>query len=419
MMSGSSWTSTTMCFPQWRTLMVAVAILSSPVWAADWPRFLGPKANSISSETGINKDWSAKPPKEQWRVPMTDEGFSGPAIRGRIVYLHDHVGEEDVIRALEVGTGKEIWRFTYPEAGDENDGFTRATPTIEGDYVYTISRSGLVHCIKAADGGVVWRADVMKDHGGEPPRWGAANSALIDGDRLIAIAAGENSHVVALDKKTGKKIWAGGGTDIAGYGTPAVAVLDGKKQYLIFTGKSFIGVAADDGRLLWRHPWETRLDSNACAPIIVGDNLVWIASGYRRGCALLRIEGDQITELWSDKRITPHWSSPVFLDGHIYTTTPPGYLVCVEAETGKEKWRSKGTARGFEHGGLCAVDGTLIVIEGNTGNVVQVAISPQGYQELGRINPLESSRCWVAPVVADGKLYVRSPKELVCLDITQ
>jgi outer membrane protein assembly factor BamB len=151
----------------------------------------------------------------------------------------------------------------------------------------------------------------------------------------------------------------------------------------------------------------------------VGENLVWIASGYRRGCALLRIEGDQVTEVWSDKRITPHWSSGVLIDGHIYTTTPPGYLVCVEAKTGKEKWRSKGTARGFEHGGLCAVDGTLIVIEGNTGNVVQVAISTEAYQELGRINLLKSSRCWVAPVVADGKLYVRSPKELVCLDITQ
>jgi outer membrane protein assembly factor BamB len=419
MMNRSSWTSTIMRFPPRRTLMVVVAILSSSVRAADWPRFLGPQANSISSETGINKDWSAKPPKEHWRVPMTDEGFSGPAIRGKTVYLHDHVGEEDVIRALEADTGKELWRFTYPEAGDENDGFTRATPTVDGDYLYTVSRSGLVHCLAAADGGVVWRADVMKDHGGKPPRWGAANSALIDGDRLIAIAAGDDSHVVALDKKNGKEIWAGGGTDIAGYGTPAVAVLDGKKQYLVFTGKSFIGVAADDGTLLWRHPWETRLDSNACAPIVVGDNLVWIASGYRRGCALLRIEGDQITEVWSEKRITPHWSSAVLMDGHIYATTPPGYLVCVEAETGKEKWRSKGTARGFEHGGLCAADGTLIVIEGNTGNVVQVAISPEAYQEFGRINPLESSRCWVAPVVAHGRLYVRSPKELVCLDITQ
>jgi outer membrane protein assembly factor BamB len=402
-----------------RTLAVAIAILSSPLWGADWPRFLGPAANSISPETGINKDWSAKPPKEYWRVPMTDEGFSGPAIQGEVVYLHDHVDEEDVIRALDVNTGEEIWRFAYSEGGRENHGFTRATPTVDGGRVYTISRTGIVHCLNADGGELVWRADVMKDHRGQPPEWGAANSALIDGNRLIAIAAGEDSHVLALDKRNGQKIWAGGGTDIAGYGTPALAVIDGTKQYLIFTGKSFIGVAAEDGVLLWRFPWETRLDSNACAPIFVDDNLVWIASGYRRGCALLRIQGGQITEVWSDKSITPHWSSAVFLDGHIYTTTPPGYLVCVEAKTGEVKWRSKGAARGFEHGGLCAVDGTLVVIEGNTGNVVQVAISTEAYQELGRINPLKSARCWVAPVVANKKLYVRSPKELVCLDVAQ
>jgi outer membrane protein assembly factor BamB len=163
---------------------------------------------------------------------MTDEGFSGPAVKGEVVYVHDHVGEEDVIRALAVATGKEIWRFTYPEEGRENHGFTRATPTIDSGHVYTVSRTGVVHCLEAAKGQLVWRADVMKDHGGEPPEWGAANSAFVDGDQLIAIAAGEGSHLVALNKKTGEKIWAGGGTDIAGYGTPALATLDGRKQYL-------------------------------------------------------------------------------------------------------------------------------------------------------------------------------------------
>jgi len=400
-------------------LLAISILLTASVQAADWPGFLGPEANSISSETGINKDWTAKPPKQCWRVPMTDEGFSGPAIKDQVVYLHDHLEEDDVIRVLDARTGQEKWRFTYPETGRENHGFTRATPTIEGDRVYTVSRTGVVHCLNAVDGKLIWRADVMTDRGGEPPEWGAASSAFIDGDKLIAIAAAEDKHVVALDKNTGKEIWSGGGTDIAGYGTPALATLDGKRQYLIFTGKSMIGVAADDGTLLWRYPWETRLDSNASAPIVVDENSVWIASGYRRGCALLRIEGDQVSEVWSDKRITPHWSSAVFVDGHIYTTTPPGFLVCVEAKTGKEKWRSRGTARGFEHGGLIAVDGTLIVIEGNTGNVVQVVLTTEEYRELGRINPLESARCWTAPVIADKKLYVRSPEELVCLDLGQ
>ncbi len=400
----------------WLPIMASVLVNIS-VWADDWPRFLGSEANSMSSETGINKDWNNNPPKECWRVAMTDEGFSGPAIKDGVVYLHDHLDSNDVIRTLDAKDGREIWRYSYPEEGAENHGFTRATPTVENNRVYTISRTGVVHCLDTAKGELIWRADVMKRHGGEPPEWGAANSALIDGDRLIAIAAGQDSHVVALDITTGQTVWAGGGTDIAGYGTPVVAVLNGTKQYLVFTGKSIIGVAAKDGALLWRYPWETRLDSNASAPIVVDDHSVWIASGYRRGCALLRIEGSDVSEVWSSKKISPHWSSAVFVEGHLYTTTAPGYLVCVEAKTGQEKWRSKGVARGFEHGGLIGIDGTLIAIEGNTGNVVQVALTMQDYQELGRISPLDSARCWTAPVVAKKKLYVRSPEELVCLDI--
>lgn len=402
---------------QW-LIISTLGLWATTVSGADWPRFLGPHGDSISRETGILKDWSQEAPKEVWRIPMTDEGHSGPAIQGDTVYLHDHEGENDIIRALDSSNGQQKWRFSYAETGSENHGFTRATPTFENGLVYTISRTGVVHCLEAATGKKIWRADVMTDHGGEPPKWGVSNSAYIDGDRLITIAAGENSHVVSLDKKTGRKIWAGGGTDIAGYATPVRAEINGQSQYLVFTGVSFIGVDTEDGSLLWRHPWKTRLDSNACAPIVIDKDLVWIASGYRRGCALLQIKGTEVEEIWANKKITPHWSSAVFMDGHLYTTTPPGFLVCVEARTGEEKWRSKGTARGFEHGGLCAIDGTLIVIEGNTGNVVQVAISTEAYRELGRFSPFKSTRCWVAPVVAHKKLYVRSPKELVCLDIS-
>lgn len=178
-----------------------------------------------------------------------------------------------------------------------------------------------------------------------------------------------------------------------------------------------MGISPGDGKTLWKHEWKTKYDVNATSPIVIADDLIWIASGYRRGCALLKIEGDQTSELWENDRVSPHWNSAALIDEHIYTTTPPGYLVCLEAGTGTEKWRSKGTAKGFEFGGLCAVDGTLIVIEGNTGAVVMVDVSTEAYRETGRIQPMDSARCWVAPVISEKKLYVRSPTELVCLDI--
>ena len=392
-------------------------LLAQFAFTGDWPRFLGPNGNGTSSETGINKDWSTKPPAELWRTPLTDGGFSGPSVKSGVVYLLDHAGEEDIVRAIKLQSGEELWRYVYTESGSENYGFTRATPTVDEERVYTISRTGVIHCLSTSDGTKLWRVDAVKNNGGEPPPWFMANSAVIDGERLVTIAAGPDAHVVVLDKHTGKNVWAGGGTGKAGYATPVVATLDGKKQYLVFAAKALLGVAAADGAVLWRHPWKTSLDANIPSPIVVGDDLLWMASGYRSGCALLRIRGAEVEEIWKESRISPHWSSAILIDGHLYTTTAPGYLVCVEARTGEQKWRTKGNARGFEHGGLCAVDGTLIVVEGNTGNVVQVALSPSEYRELGRISPLDSANCWVAPIVAEKKLLVRSPKELVCLDI--
>lgn len=394
-------------------LLIAV-LFSTTCLAADWPRFLGPDADSLSKETNINKTWSDKAPKELWRVPMNDEGYSGPAIVGDVLYIMDHEGELDVVRALNLSNGEELWRFDYEEKGDEDHGFSRSTPTVENGKLYVVSRTGVVHCLKTSDGSRVWRTDAMT---GKPPTWGAAHSALIHGDHLITLGVGEDAHVTALNKHTGETIWTGGGTEIAGYGTPTLLTLQGKAQLLIFTGKALISVDPKDGSLNWRHPWKTRYDVNAGSPLKIDDDHVWIASGYRSGCALLKLDGDTVTEVWKDKRITPHWSSGALIDGHIYVTTPPGYLVCVEALTGKEKWRSRGTARGFEHGGLIAIDDTLIVIEGNTGNVAQVAVSTEAYKELGKINPLDSAKCWVAPVVSNKKLLVRSPKELVCLDL--
>jgi outer membrane protein assembly factor BamB len=411
-----------------RRMAVATLSLITTLWtstgcqANDWPKFLGTNGTGISAETGINKDWTAKPPKELWRAPMTDAGYSGPAVANGLVYLIDHKDDAEIIRALDLNTGTEKWRHTFAEPGKENMGFTRSTPTVENGVVYTVSRYGTVTALDAASGTLKWSVNPVKAHNGTLPEWEISSSPVIDGDKLIAIAGGENSHVVALDKKTGKEIWAGGGTDKPGYATPVVATVGGAKQYVVFTGKNLIGVAAADGKVLWTYPWKTQYDVNAATPILLDNNRLLISSGYRTGMTLLQIGAAGVTEVWKEKnrRIALRWSSPVVLNGFIYCITEPGYLACLDLATGEEKWRSKGADEtGFEYGGLCAVDGTLLAVSGNTCNVIQAKAQPDAYQELGKINPFKDGKnCWVAPVVAGKKLLVRSPSELVCLDLT-
>jgi outer membrane protein assembly factor BamB len=393
--------------------MVALVALGLALvcFGADWPQFRGPLGSGISLETGINKDWAHRLPTELWRVPLTDEGYGGPAVADGRVFTMDHQGAEDIVRALDLATGQEIWRFAYPDADAPNYGFTRSTPTIAGGKVYTVSRLGKVHCLDAQTGVVVWSRDLVGDLGGLRPEWDYAASPVLDGQALIVCPGGPNGTVATLDRDTGETIWQGGGDDVPGYATPVVAEIQGVKQYVVFTGVSLIGLDAGSGQLLWRHPWETSYQVNAATPLVEGDR-VFITSNYRRGCAMLQITPAGPQVLWENTELQAHFNSPVGFGGHIYGTTDPGDLVCLDPNTGAALWRQPG----FEKGGLCLVDGVLIVLDGRGGDCVMVSATPDGYRELGRFRPL-GGQSWVAPIVADGKLIVRNNQTLACFDL--
>jgi len=379
--------------------------------ASDWPQFLGPSRNGTSSEIGINKNWLTKPPKMQWSVPMNDLGYSGPSVANGVLYIIDHTGDQDIVRALKLDNGKKVWESRYQDAAANYYGFTRSTPTVAAGKVYTISRLGLVNCLDAKTGKKIWSRSLVNDLGGVKPTWDYSMSALMDGNRVIVVPGSKKGTVAALDAGSGRTIWQGGGSDIPGYATPAVATLNGVRQYVVFTGKSVNGVEAATGKLLWRCPWETINDVNAATPIVSG-NTVFITSDYGHGCALIEVTAQGARIKWQSKAIQSHFSTPILDDGCLYSTTDPNKLVCLDLATGKVRWEQ----RGFEKGGQMAVDGVLLAFEGAKGNLVMVKLTPAGYQELGRFRPL-GGQSWTSPIVAGGKLIVRNQKTLACLEL--
>ena len=395
-----------------RAVFVAVVGFAVSAMAADWPHFRGPNSNGISPETGISKAWNDKKPETLWTAKMSDDGCAGPSIAGGKVFIIDHVAGKDFVRCFELATGKQVWEFPYDEAGASDNGFARSTPTVEDGVVYTVARSGQLFCLDVKDGKKIWGRNLIADFKGKLPQWKMAMSPVIDGDKLIVCPGGPGAGVAALNKKTGETIWQGGGDDKIGYATPVIATIGGKKQYLVFTGVSIIGVDAADGKVLWSHPWKTQYDVNAAAPILVGDDSVYITSGYGHGCALMKVTGEKPEAVWENKEIQAHFSSSILIDGFIYGTGDPGNLVCLEAKTGKTVWRQGG----FEKGGIIAVDGTLIGLDGKDGNVIMVEISSAAYKELGRFKPL-GGQSWTAAVVADGKMLVRNKTALACFNL--
>lgn len=394
--------------------VLVVAILScAAVTASDWPNFRGPNYDGISDEKLPNKDWKVKPPKELWRIALSDRGYAGPSVAAGRLFIIDHKETKDIVRAVDIKTGKDAWTYPYEDTGKDNYGYARATPTYDAGKLYTLSRLGILHCLDAKDGTMIWKRDIKTLYGGRwrGESWGYAGSPLIDGDKLIVCPGGPGASVVALNKASGDEIWKGGGDDQAGYATPVKAAIGGKTQYVIFTGLGVMGVDADKGAQLWSSPWHTSYDVHAATPLVIGNN-VFITSNYGSGCALIDASVSPAKEIYNNKVLKAHFNSPIFYEGHIYGIGDPGELNCIAPEKGEVKWKKAG----FEKGGVCGIDGMIIAINGSAGDVVLAKLTPESYQEAGRIKPLDR-QSWTAPIVSGGKLYVRNLDALVCLDL--
>ncbi len=339
--------------------IVTFLVVSGAAWATDWPQFRGPNADGISREKGINRSWQENPPEMLWKVSLTDEGYSGPSVAFGKVFIVDHKGITDIVRAIDIRTGTDVWRFEYEDSKKSKHGFARATP-------------------------------------------------LISGNKVIACPGGANASVVALDKSTGQTIWKGGGSDTGGYSSPVKATINGIRQYVVFTGAHIMGLDPETGAILWQSPWGSSGGVNSPTPIAIG-NTVYITS-HGLGCALVEVSPDgSARERWRNKKLYAHFSSPIYFEDFVYSNSDPGYLVCLDPQTGDVRWKQSG----FEKGPLVAVDGVLLAFDGAGGDLVMVKPTPEKYEELGRFKPL-GEQSWTAPIVSGGKLIVRNSNSLAC-----
>lgn len=393
-------------------------IVPVKVVPGDWPQWRGPRRDGVSDEKNLLAAWPEGGPKKLWSFPV-GAGFSAPAIADGRLYLLFQDGADEAVVCLDTENGKELWRHRTPAKyrNDFGDG-PRATPTVDGDLVYTLGGSGILTCLKtqpaSPTGEVVWQRRLLEEFQAENLKWGISFSPLAHGDTLYINPGGRNGKsIAALDKRTGTTIWTML-DDPGGYSSPVAAELAGTEQIVFFTGAALVGVVPASGEVLWRHPWETSYDCNIATPIVAGD-YVFISSGYRRGCTVLKIEkgeeGFAARRVYEHRKMCNHFSTCVLLDEHLYGFND-AFLTCMDFRTGKVQW----VERGFDKGSLLAVGGKLIIL-GEYGSVALVQPDPKEYRELCRFE-FSTKRCWTMPVVAQGRLYLRDTATLACFDLT-
>ena len=390
--------------------LLFVANLS--VQASDWPHWRGPARNGTTTETGWRDHWSAEGPRVAWKAKI-GLGFSSFAVAGGRLVTMGHADEKDTVLCCDAVTGKERWRHSYPAAlGDKYfDGGTTGSPTIDGDRVYTLSRWGDAFCFEVATGRILWSQNVKKDTGIRVPDWGFTGAPLVIGD-LLVLNIGDGG--VALEKSTGKVVWKSA-DDRAGYSTPFPVQRGAATQVLLSNGTSYLAIDPRTGREAWRFRWATQYGVNAADPIVDGDR-VFISTGYGKGAVLIDVSGAEPREIWKSKVLRTQLNAGVLVGGHLYgvdgDTTEKASLKCIELATGTEKWKHAG----FGSGGVIVADGKLIALSG-TGELMVAPATPTGFTPTARAQVL-GGKCWTAPVLANGFVYVRNSRgDVVAVDL--
>ncbi|MCE5230737.1 PQQ-like beta-propeller repeat protein [bacterium] len=401
-----------------RYLITLVAIVwASSVCAEDWPRYHGPDNNGISKETGLLKKWPDGGPKILWTKPL-GTGYSSVSVAKGHVYTMYQDAQKQYVVCFDEKTGNKLWETpTGPiyDARDAHDG-PRATPTVDGDFVYAIDGNGEIVCMKAAGGNIVWQKNMLKMAGAGNITWGIAQSAFIVGEKLFVNPGGNNGMAfMALNKKDGSIAWKSG-NGLAGYATPVVADFGGVKQLVFAAGKQVAGVRMDDGKILWSFPWVTRHDVNAASPIVMGD-MVFVSSGYHHGSTVYKIDMSKpnpAEKVWQNTSIQAHFGTPILMDGYLY-----GYrdmdLTCVDFKTGATKWFDEEGAMPPK-GQLTYADG-LYYILGENGLMILARLTPERFEKISQMDISPGSERWAPLAIANGRLYMRDNKQLFCLDI--
>jgi outer membrane protein assembly factor BamB len=185
--------------------------------------------------------------------------------------------------------------------------------------------------------------------------------------------------------------------------------------------EGLIGLNLEDGALLWRVPITTTYGRHVMTPLIFG-NLAMVGSKEESlmGIELAPESGGSkwsATTKWQNKEQLVNFSSPVEVGGYVYGLGPPKNLFCVEAATGKTMWSKEGfTTKPAENAYLSILAlGKNLLLLTETGTLVLVAADPAEYKELGRAQVCGAN--WCNPAYADGRLYLRDARELICLDL--
>jgi outer membrane protein assembly factor BamB len=382
----------------------------------DWPQWRGPGRDG-SVDAALPDRWPDAL-KKRWETRV-GAGHASPVVSGTRVVVMAREGEQEIVRALDVASGKEIWRVAYPAPYDVSSAARahgpgpKSTPAVAGGRVFTLGIGGILSAFDLASGTLVWRVPAPA----VLPDYGTATSPLVDpaGNASVIAHVGGYEHgaLTSFDAASGTPRWRWTG-DGPAYGSPIIATFGGVRQVIAQTQKLLVGLNASTGTWLWQIPFTTDFDQNAFTPVVFQDLLIVGGIDWPLTAVRLKLDdGKWIAETaWTNPQTPMFMSSPVMIGGTIYglTTRNRGQFVAVDATSGKTLWTTRG--REGENASILGsrswllastTDGTLVVARAN----------PEQYEEVRRYQ-VAASPLWAHPAITGRSIIVKDVDQVIC-----
>jgi outer membrane protein assembly factor BamB len=436
-------------------ISLGVLMAGASARGADWPQWLGESRDSIWTETGIMERFPTQGPPIRWRARI-GSGYAGPVVAKGRVYVMDRVlaqeaskpsdpfqrgsitGGERVL-CLNEADGKILWQHQYDCAYTVSyPAGPRVAPLVSDGKVFTLGAEGSLYCLDAESGKPLWSHDFKKELGLKTPMWGFAGHPLLDGKKLICLAGGAGSTLIAFDRNTGKELWRSITTEEPGYSSPILCTAGGKKQVILWQPEGVDSVDPETGHVYWSVPFKSRSGLTVSTPRFSGDSL--FCTSFYNGSIMLHLDPTKPAAetawrtLKGNEKDTTHLNSiictPFFDRGYIYGVCSYGQLRCLKAETGERVWETFQATTAGEPvrwaNAFIIKNGTRFFLFNEGGDLIIANLSPKGYEEISRAHLLAPANTdpgravvWSHPAFANRCVYARNDNEIVCANLAE
>ncbi|HVC96195.1 MAG TPA: PQQ-binding-like beta-propeller repeat protein [Pirellulales bacterium] len=413
-----------------------------------WPNWRGPGSQGVAETTRLPDVWPANDPTPLWLAKLA-EGWSSPVVVDSRVFITDRAGKVERAWAFDADTGRKLWVQSNPvdfdphEVGRRHGNGPKSTPLVRDGLVYTLGIAGWLQALDVRDGRIVWHLHLPAEFGARQPL--AGGRAYVNGTENVIVPIGDGDGApVPLFGYTGSPTWSNGrlicsvggqrgGTlmafdaatghvawkslhDHVSYSSPIIATIEEQEQVVVMTGPEVVGLAADDGRRLWGHPFQIQYDESISTPVVSGNKVV--VSGDRKPLTALVIarSGDRWNAkvAWENPNLTSYLSSMVIRDGYVYGMNDGGEFACVSLADSKSVWI------GGNHGyySTPVLTGTRLLGMNERGELLVLSATPDKYRPLGG-SKLADDATWTSPAVVGSRVYVRSRSGLRAFDFSR